>query len=126
LDVVECVDCHRGVPAKKKESFDEIKKKCIECHDQSYGQMLIKWKTTSEDMLKKVAPKIEKVREEIERIDRRGGHTFVYRKLFGEAEVNYNLARKGNGVHNLDYTEELLEFSNHRLEEALKHLSKTR
>jgi hypothetical protein len=126
LDVVECLDCHRGVPAKKRESFDEIKKRCIECHDQSYGQILVRWKMTSEDWLKRVAPKIERVREEIERIDRRGGHTFVYRKLFGEAEVNYNLVKKGNGVHNPDYMEELLEFADQRLEEAVKQLSQPR
>jgi hypothetical protein len=126
LDVVECIDCHRGVPAKKKEPFDAIKKRCIECHDQSYGEMAVRWKTASEGLLKKVAPKIDKVREEIGRIELRGGHTFVYRKLFGEAEFNYNLAKKGNGVHNLEYAEELLEFSNNRLDEAIKQLSKPR
>jgi len=110
------------VVAKKKDTFDAIKKRCIECHDQSYGEMLVRWRTTSEDWLKKVDPKIDKVKEEIDRIDRRRGHTFVYRKLFGEAEFNYQLAKKGNGVHNLEYTEELLEFANHRLDEAIKQL----
>ncbi len=124
LDILECVDCHRGVTAKKKDSFDVIKKRCIECHDQSYGEMLVGWKKTSEELLKKVTPKINRVREEIEKIDRRGGHTFVYRKLFGEAEFNYNLAKNGNGVHNLEYTEELLEFVNNRLDEAIKQLAK--
>ncbi len=123
-DVVECIDCHRGVSTKKKETFDAIKKRCIECHDQSYGEMVSRWKTASQDLINKVTPKIDKVREEIERIDRRGGHTFVYRKLFGEAEFNFNLAKKGNGVHNLEYTEELLEFANNRLDETLKQLSK--
>jgi hypothetical protein len=112
------------VTAKKKDTFDAIKKRCIECHDQSYGEMVVRWKITSEVSLKKVTPKIDKVREEIGRIERRGGHTFVYRKLFGEAEFNYNLAKKGNGVHNLEYTEELLEFANQRLDEAIKQLSK--
>jgi nitrate/TMAO reductase-like tetraheme cytochrome c subunit len=126
LDVVECIDCHRGVTVKKKDSFDAIKKRCIECHDQSYGEMLIQWKATSEGLFKEVSPKIDKVREEIRRIELRRGHTFVYRKLFGEAEFNYNLARKGNGVHNLEYTEELLEFANNRLDEALKQLAKKR
>jgi len=126
LDVVECVDCHRGVTAKKKDAFDAIKKRCIECHDQSYGEMVVRWKTVSEDLLKKVAPKIDRVREEIDKIERRRGHTFVYRKLFGEAEFNYNLAKMGKGVHNLEYTEELLEFANNRLEEAIKQLSKKR
>jgi hypothetical protein len=124
LDVVECIDCHRGVQAKKKDSFETIKKRCIECHDQSYGEMAVRWKTVSEGLLKKVAPKIDKVREEIRRIELRRGHTFVYRKLFGEAEFNYHLAKKGNGIHNLDYTEELLEFANNRLDEATKQLAK--
>ncbi|MDO9350222.1 MAG: cytochrome c3 family protein, partial [Deltaproteobacteria bacterium] len=124
LDVVECIDCHRGVPVKKKDTLDAIKKRCIECHDQSYGEMLTRWKKSSERLLAKLAPKIEKVREEIRRIEIRGGHTFVYRKPFGEAEFNYNLAMKGNGVHNLEYTEELLEFANNRLDQAIKQLSK--
>jgi nitrate/TMAO reductase-like tetraheme cytochrome c subunit len=124
LDVVECIDCHRGVAAKKRDTFDAIKKRCIECHDQSYGEMVVRWKTASEDLLKKVAPKIDRVREEIEKIDRRRGHTFVYRKLFGEAEFNYNLAKNGKGVHNLEYAEELLEFANQRLDEAIKQLAK--
>ena len=124
LDVVECIDCHRGVSAKKRDTFDAIKKRCIECHDQSYGEMVVRWKTASEDLLKKVAPKIDRVREEIEKIDRRRGHTFVYRKLFGEAEFNYNLSKNGKSVHNLEYAEELLEFANHRLDEAIKQLAK--
>jgi hypothetical protein len=124
LDVVECMDCHRGVLAKKKDTFDAIKKRCIECHDQSYGEVAVRWKTTSEGLLKKVVPKLDKVREEIGRIELRKGHTFVYRKLYGEAEFNFNLVKKGNGVHNLEYTEELLEFANNRLDEAIKQLSK--
>jgi hypothetical protein len=86
--------------------------------------MAVRWKTTSEELLKKLAPQLAQVKEEIDRIDRRGGHTFVYRKLFGEAEFNYNLAKNGKGVHNLEYTEELLEFAHRRLDESIKQLSK--
>lgn len=126
LGTVSCIDCHRGVEAKKKDSFEAIQKRCIECHDQKYGEMAARWKTVSQDWLKKVTPKIDKVRDEIERIDRRGGHTFVYRKLFGEAELDYNLAKKGNGVHNLEYAEDLLDLANRRLDEAIGQLSKER
>jgi hypothetical protein len=124
LDVVECVDCHRGVTAKKKDTFDAIKKRCIECHDLSYGEMVVRWKTATEGLLNKVSPKLDKVREEIGRIELRKGHTFVYRKLFGEAEFNFNLAKKGNAIHNLEFSEELIEFANHRLDEALRQLEK--
>jgi hypothetical protein len=124
LGVVECIDCHRGIPAKKKDSLDDIKKRCIECHDQSYGDKLMQWKKNSDGWLSKLTPKIEKVREEIRRTEVRGGHTFVYRKPFGEAEFNYNLVQKGKGVHNLEYMEELMEVANHRLHEAIEQLSK--
>jgi hypothetical protein len=123
-DAVECQDCHEGVGTKKKDAFDTIRKRCVGCHDESYGEMLARWKTNSEESLKKIAPKIESVREAIERIDRQGGHTFVYRKLFGEAEFNFTLAKSGKGVHNAEYSEELLDFANRRLEEAQKQLSK--
>ena len=124
LGVVECVDCHKGVVSKKKDVFDTLKKRCIECHDQSYGEMAVRWKTTSEELLKKVGQKMGRVKEEIDKVEKRGGHTFVFRKLYGEAEFNYLLAKKGNGIHNLEYTEELLEFANRRLEEATQQLAK--
>ena len=85
--------------------------------------MVVRWKATSENLLKKLAPKLAQVKEEIDRIERRGGHTFVYRKVYGEAEFNYNLAMDGKGIHNLEYTEELLEFANRRLDEAIKKIA---
>jgi nitrate/TMAO reductase-like tetraheme cytochrome c subunit len=124
LGVVECVDCHKGVVSKKKEAFDTIKKRCMECHDQSYGDMAVRWKTTSEELLKKVSQKMGRVKEEIDKVEKRGGHTFVFRKLYGEAEFNYLLAKKGNGIHNVEYAEELLEFANRRLDEATQQLAK--
>ncbi|MGB7572235.1 MAG: cytochrome c3 family protein [Thermodesulfobacteriota bacterium] len=124
LDVVECVDCHQSVLVKKKGTLDAIKKRCIECHDQSYGEMVIRWKATSENMLKELDPKLARVKEEIDRMDRRGGHTFVYRKLYGEAEFNYNLAKNGKGAHNLEYAEGLLEFANRRLDEAIGEIAR--
>ena len=122
-DAVECVDCHQGVGKKKKDTLEAIKKRCIECHDQSYGETLARWKATAEESLRKLAPKLETVREGIDRVDRQGGHTFVYRKLFGEAEFNYNLAKAAKGVHNIEYSEALLNFSNRRLDEAIRQLA---
>jgi nitrate/TMAO reductase-like tetraheme cytochrome c subunit len=126
LGAVECIDCHKGVSSKKKESLDIIKKRCIECHDEAYGEMALRWKTASEEMLKKLVPRLAQIKEEIDKIDKRGGHTFVFRKLYGEAEFNYQLAKKGNGIHNIEYTEELIQFANRRLDEAAQQLAKTK
>jgi len=121
---VECVDCHKGVLSKKKDTFETIQKSCVECHDQSHGEMALKWKKSSEELLKKVSQKMDRVKGEIERIERLGGRTFVYRKLYGDAELNYTLVKQGIGLHNLPYTEELLEIANQRLDQAIQQLAK--
>jgi len=126
LDKVQCVDCHPGVTARKKDTLDAIQKRCVECHDQSYGDMAAQWKAKSEQLLMKTAEKMKQVKAEIDRIELRGGHTFVYRKLYGDAEFNFNIVKKGSGVHNLDYAEELLEYANRRLDEALKQFTKSK
>ena len=126
LGKVQCLDCHPGVAAKKKDTLDAIQKRCVECHDQSYGDMAVQWKMKSEQLLKKTAEKMTQVKAEIDRIELRGGHTFVYRKLYGDAEFNFNIVKKGNGVHNLEFAEDLLDYSNSRLDEALKQLTKSK
>jgi len=123
LTVTKCTDCHTGIMAKRKDSFDTLQKRCIECHDKSYGELAAEWKSTSDDLLKKTFTKMQQVREQIQKIERDGGHTFVYRKLYGDAEFNFNLAKQGNGVHNLEYAKDLLEHANKRLDDALKQLA---
>lgn len=86
--------------------------------------MAIQWKATSQELLKRVSSKMDQVREEIDRIEIRGGRSFVYRKLYGDAEFNFNLVKKGDGVHNIEYAEELLKYADNRLDEALKQLAK--
>ena len=134
MAIKECNECHKGEGVALNHDADWTRghrllagkggANCIECHDQSYGEMVVRWKATSEDMLKKLDPKLAQVREEIDRMDRRGGHTFVYRKLYGEAEFNYNLAKNGKGAHNLEYAEELLKFANRRLDEAIEQIAR--
>jgi hypothetical protein len=126
LGRVECMDCHRGVNEKRKERIEEINKRCLECHDQSYADRIHEWKTAIDELLKRVEPKIEKAKEGIHRVELRRGHTFIYRKPFGEAEFNYNLVKRGGGIHNIEYSKEVLKFADHRLDETLKQLTKKR
>lgn len=124
LGKVECTHCHPSVSEKKRESFEKIKERCLECHDRTYAERLFEWKKAMDELLKKVEPKLEKAKEGIHRAELRKAHTFIYRKPFGEAEFNYHLVKKGGGLHNIEYSKELLEFANNRLDEALRHLAK--
>jgi hypothetical protein len=76
-------------------------------------QLIETWKAVWTQKIKALEAEAEAIyKEEIEKVEKRGGHTFVFRKLYGEAEFNFQLAKKGNGIHNPEYTEELIEIAN--------------
>jgi formate-dependent nitrite reductase cytochrome c552 subunit len=124
-DVVECVDCHRSIVEGQKESFKAIKATCIKCHDEeSYGKMAEDWKSTADGLLKRTSSELKRIKEHIQKLEKRGQHTFAFTKLFGDAEYNINLVREGKGVHNLEYSEELIEAAKKSLEQVDPMLSK--
>jgi formate-dependent nitrite reductase cytochrome c552 subunit len=123
-DVVECVDCHRSIVEGQKESFKAIKAACIECHDESYGKMAETWKLTADELLKRIGPKLKRIKDHIRRLEKQGKHTFVFTKLFGDAEYNINLVREGKGVHNPEYAEELIEAAKRNMDQIEPMLGK--
>ena len=123
-DVVECGDCHRSIVEGQKESFKAIKATCIECHDESYGKMAEQWKSAADELLKRIDPKLKRIKEQIQRLEKQGKHTFVFTKLFGDAEYNINLVKKGKGIHNLEYAEELIEVAKRNLDQVKPMLGK--
>jgi len=123
-DVVECVDCHRSIVEGIRESFTGIKTNCIKCHDESYGEMAEKWKAATDELLKKILPKLKGIKGHIQRLEKQGKHTFVFTKLFGDAEYNVNLVMEGKGVHNVEYSEELIEAAMKNLEQVESMLRK--
>ena len=125
LDVVECIDCHRGVPENKKDTIDAIKKTVYRMPRSELWEKVCAVESDLRGAIEGRSPR-SSIRSErrSEGSNSRGGHTFVYRKLFGEAEFNFNLAKNGNGVHNLEYTKELIDFATHKLDEAIKQIAK--
>jgi hypothetical protein len=117
-DVVECADCHRSIVEGQKESFKAIKATCIKCHDESYGKMAEDWKSTADELLKRTSSKLRRIKRHIQRLEKKGQHTFAFTKLFGDAEYNVNLVKEGKGVHNLEYSEELIEAAKKNLEQV--------
>jgi len=115
-DVVECIDCHRSVTEGIKESLASIKTYCIQCHDESYGDIAERWKSTVDALVKKTEPRLEKVREEIQ----------TFTKSFGDADYNFTLVKRGKGAHNVEYAEELIESVTMRLKELEDTLAKER
>ncbi|MFB0508295.1 MAG: cytochrome c3 family protein [Thermodesulfobacteriota bacterium] len=124
VDVVECVDCHRSIAEGQKESFKAIRATCIKCHDESYGKMAEDWKSTADELLKRTSSKLKRIKEHIQRLEKRGQHTFAFTKLFGDAEYNISLVGEGKGVHNLEYAAELIEAAKKNLDQIEPMLGK--
>jgi hypothetical protein len=125
-DVVECMDCHRNVVEGIKESLASIKANCIQCHDESYGDIAERWKSTADAFIKNIEPRLEKIRKEIQKLDRMGKHTFAFTKSFGDADYNFTLVKRGKGAHNVEYAGELMETVTMRLKELEATLAKER
>ena len=91
------MDCHRNVAEGIKESLNSIKAYCIQCHDESYGGIADRWKSTAELLVRKTELRLNKMRSEIQQLERMGKHTFAFTKSFGDAEYNLLPGQEGEG-----------------------------
>ena len=112
-DQVSCADCHDlGDP---DQTVREIKPRCIACHDDSYGPLLEKSYAQWRNQRTKVEALIEAGRLRIEQERREGKDVSAAEKGLAEAEGNFRITEAGHGIHNLDYTKDLLGAAADRL-----------
>src|SRR4030042_1243119 len=112
-DALSCADCHNLLdPAQ---TVREIKPRCIACHDQGYGDLLIQWDADWRNSRVKVEALIEAAKLRIDQDRREGKDTAAAEKGLAEAEGNFQIADAGRGVHNFDYAMDLLQAAEDRL-----------
>jgi len=103
---VTCAGCH---DITKPHSMEIMKGKCIECHSKEYGKMLDEWKAKLNMMFGEIRSLIDKDDLALIFAQREMGKEVIDdRKLFNEALSKYNLISKGKGVHNFEYSENIL------------------
>jgi hypothetical protein len=122
-DVAGCRDCHSRILEGLESGFQQVKSQCIECHDRSYGDILSDWNKTAVSLIRELEPRISNIKREIHRLERKGKHTFVFTKLFGDAEHNFDLLKTGIPEHNLEYAEEVSRVTRQMLDEVEKLLA---
>jgi len=103
---VECIECH---DIGKAHSIEVMKGKCIGCHSKEYGKMLDDWK----DKLNKDIGEIKSLldKDELALISAKremNRDITADKKLYDEALKNYSIVLKGKGVHNFEYSWEIL------------------
>lgn len=117
LDLVSCLDCHNL--KSTDHSIVGLKEKCVECHDESYGQLLIAWEQQLLGKLNNLILKIEEVRLNLKLAKKRPTDDLKSAEmLLAEAEAGYNLIYRGKGVHNIEFADRIIELAANKLKEV--------
>jgi len=117
---IPCTDCHDLI--KKAQTTEIIKQSCVDCHEEGYDDMLVEWKeelnremTGLEEELGKGKTLIEKQKEEGRKVEEA-------QKLLKEASAAYAMIKVSNGVHNYEFSLQVLERMKEKIAEALNLL----
>jgi hypothetical protein len=121
-----CRDCHKMILEGLESGFRQVRAACIECHDETFGEILLDWKRTADSLTRDLEPRIASIKEKIRRLERKGKHTFVFTKVFGDAEHNFDLLKKGKGEHNLEFAQEVSDVTRRMVDEVEALLAEER
>ncbi len=126
-EAVECADCHTQVAETGESSVEAIKQTCVDCHDgdEGYAVMVDEWNEQAEKLRAKVDElriMLTDTQRMILKAIREGKYTYDAQDLVNNAEKNLKLFERGNPVHNLAFSEELLERVRNLLLQAQKTL----
>jgi hypothetical protein len=106
---MDCSVCHE--PGQDKARME---KKCAYCHGNLTDGMVDRWKK----ILKDKADEIQKAILETRAVQAGGQVTKEVKTALDGAAHNYNLLRRGNGVHNIIYSVKIADATRNRLREV--------
>jgi len=103
---VECMDCHLN---DKDQIFRSDKRKCVDCHDEDYGDMLSEWQTWVKDLIQSISTSLKEKRK-LELTEQDKGTLLEAEKILQKIQIDGSL-----GVHNFISIEEMLTTLNKRI-----------
>ncbi len=120
---LSCKGCHifheeKGGRIIKSETFTSRAEACESCHGRGFARILQEWETSTEKKLGEIRTVYSKARQEINRTKKPDKEKAE--KLLEEAAFNIDIVEKGKSVHNMNYSQELLQTSFNSIEEALR------
>jgi hypothetical protein len=120
---LNCSGCHyfKGM-LNGKSSINYAKgKSCEDCHGKGYDKILEHWKEISLKKMNELMIIFKNVKSEV--INSSSKEKSQSLNLVNNAEYNINLVKNGKGVHNIEYSDKLLQAGFLDLKEALKLIS---
>ena len=102
------------------ETFVARGESCEPCHGKGYGKLLEAWRISTDERLKSIDVSARIVERELVRADTTRGRGKAGRELYNKALYNYHMVEFGKGVHNITYTDRLLQAAHSMLGQALE------
>jgi nitrate/TMAO reductase-like tetraheme cytochrome c subunit len=121
---VNCEGCHIKDETFGVKGMTRIAKPaaCISCHGVKYDNLQNEWIVGTDRLIEQLTPASELVVAEISRTEKQGKKIDEAQELYEKASHNIDLIRYGQGVHNVTYSQKLLDKAYENLAQALKSL----
>ncbi|MCL5773277.1 MAG: NapC/NirT family cytochrome c [Firmicutes bacterium] len=118
---VSCNGCHikHKLVAGRGIVMEASQAACMSCHGEKYGVILKAWKSKMALMVPPAEAFLNTASNKIKRIKNSAGRDKAL-KFLEDARNNINIVKYGRGVHNVEYSEELLKESVKLVRDALK------
>ena len=127
---VDCIGCHlvpEDISVKAEfsgQTYRASEAGCISCRGNEYLGILDTWKSDVQKKLEELKSPLSEVMTLVEQHKGKGDKNYVSAyKLYTDARYNYNFVNYARGVHNIDYSDALLNKAKVNLKEAKDILS---
>ncbi|MFC2169999.1 cytochrome c3 family protein [Acidobacteriota bacterium] len=114
---VPCTDCHDFT--NKNQTVDSIKQFCVDCHEEGYDAILTEWKEELDNKSAEIKVGIQKAEMLLEKQKEEGINTEEIQNLLNEVSEANETIIKSNGIHNYEFSLEILEKTAKKLEQAI-------
>ncbi len=104
---VGCSDCHAHLtPGQVSAS---VRKRCIDCHVPSYGNLLDKWNSTYVGKFEQAELLLKNEAIKLEGMDKNTDQYKKKKAAYDDAQAKLSFLEKANGLHNIMLTDTILE-----------------
>jgi len=119
---LSCKGCHifheeKGGQVFKSETLVSKAQACESCHGKGFARIMRDWEISTEKKLNKIKAIYRRISQEIR--DTKNAKREKAQELLAEAAFNIDIVDRGKGVHNVEYSQELLSASYKKVVDAL-------
>ncbi len=119
---VKCIECHTTIP--QGHSLQEVRKACVQCHEDSYGKMMNEWQTEISDRMKRLRLSVDALKVQRTRVPQAEKKNIDALIRKAEEILKAVGEDKSKGVHNFNYAQRLISQAEEQVLSTKQSISK--